>query len=506
MQARRKQNSSCDRCRRAKSGCDVRYVGGKSPAKACSNCRRLNIPCNVTWIAGWRDKNSGHDDTSALASVRHQRRVTSSANSAEACRRIAHEPTLDLYGMMMSPLSRDSQTLVNAESALVPGLSPTLAGSVQHIVQNDDISRSLQCYTLQGLLSRIYRTISASSEVGILSHRCNPFAGPDIYIFRDHKSTGAQEIELLQQSEQTLKVLQVPSSSNPSTEPVQSLLNLVLMVDNPANKCSRHLTTQEFAKASGAVHEVVKAFASQWLSSGCDPRPRTEQSVFDVVSDIADDSTIHPGRTLHRESWLEAHRALLSILSVHSFCTIYSLFLFSLIARPTGEVFESLGNSDPDTFLDIGLRNMQVLGMKIGCECQDATNPRSPTRTAWTVLKWFGFVLDTSHSIWQDRPIILFDHLDPAVDGVFADARPDTDSDYNGVVFVTAKQAVKHGMNVWRSIIATINSGPSCEFSTPMTTTMEMVDQYAEVYGNFMSRCLQNFHALFGEVQVFFSE
>nr|1F4S_P Chain P, ETHANOL REGULON TRANSCRIPTIONAL FACTOR [Aspergillus nidulans]1F5E_P Chain P, ETHANOL REGULON TRANSCRIPTIONAL FACTOR [Aspergillus nidulans]2ALC_A Chain A, PROTEIN (ETHANOL REGULON TRANSCRIPTIONAL ACTIVATOR) [Aspergillus nidulans]3ALC_A Chain A, PROTEIN (ETHANOL REGULON TRANSCRIPTIONAL ACTIVATOR) [Aspergillus nidulans] len=58
---RRRQNHSCDPCRKGKRRCDApenRNEANENGWVSCSNCKRWNKDCTFNWLSSQRSKNS----------------------------------------------------------------------------------------------------------------------------------------------------------------------------------------------------------------------------------------------------------------------------------------------------------------------------------------------------------------------------------------------------------------------------------------------------------------
>lgn len=435
----RRQNTSCDPCRRSKRRCFFSSPGdGEAAGAACANCKRLGHHCTFDFARS----RSGVD--------RKRQNVRRSRPSIELGESSVPERAADGFTGVSSSEFDDLMPLLDLEfgnhveydAAFFPGnadlanpLAPVhLDAAAQNEARSYFSTRSdmVQCalpYNAQSIignslnspirllnskldatilderLARIHDTIVTGCASRFVDYNCNLYATECRYRLEDGNIENPQEPIPVHSSPQTNVSPLTPSHSiyQPETEEGRmtpqmlklkdaghsmTVLGTVRFLDHFSDLYGNRLTLTARRQSDAALKAVLRAFSLQWLSP--------------YNGEAACDSLIN---TFH-DVWFQARSLINNALSVQSFRIVYAILLFDGIATPTKAGSGSAGPIEAHEFLDMGLQKLSYLDGLVKEYC--ATLGSRSTygallEASLSVVRWGGYIRDIGAALTSDH-------------------------------------------------------------------------------------------------------
>ena len=469
MDTKRRQNSSCDPCRRNKRRCVLLLAesGQQNPAGLCCvSCQNLGRHCTFEFansrralMGGTRTKDESSRHPTINSSPPHG--FTSSSTAPEQVHAtFGQEGVLSSWyspvemdvsdfelTVGMSPLNAalTAGNVVNTEP-IVPQLKPMLQHKRPSAKENYSpcrtgtgtgnlslsspvnlLNSSVNSNTLGQQLCAIYNTVMTNVSFGFLNHGCNPL-GPKCASVIVQSSPMVQLVDATA-DEKGKRAIMVDQGilSNGLT-----ILGIVKFLDNFGNLYGNRLTSAAIQASEKAFLAVIRAFAMQWLSSSAStssmplhsfghgseaPTHSGATSTSEADHSRPSNQSFSEERTsidspIFFECWCKARQEVLNVRSIRSFKTIYTLFLFQMIAVPTEAADIPDGGVKNDEFLDISLMHLQSLEVLLTAYCDNlGANSVYGTllRAGLQTIRWFGYLRDTTTAFTTDRVCILSD-------------------------------------------------------------------------------------------------
>lgn len=468
---KRRQNSSCDPCRRSKRRCVLPgAVGGQqNPAwLCCVSCQNLGHQCTfdfakrrrtLTRSSRRQDESSGHpafndsprhgaEDISTAPEQVH------AAQGYEGMLSSWYNPSemdvsgFEMIAVSMSPVTKFNtvpgpDSTVNTE-AILPHLNPILHYRRNPTKEKDSschvgtgnpslsspvnlLNSSVNSNTLDQQLCQIYNTILTNISFGFLNHGCNPLNPKCSSVVIQGSPMVHQLDATADEEEKRARKVDQGILEDPMT-----ILGIVNFLDNFGNLYGNRLTSSAIQASEKAFLAVVRAFTMQWLpsqasTSSVPPHGGRHSSEVPAHSGttsiseqdhslLANQSFTEDRTSMHSpifiECWFKARQEALNVQSIRSFKTIYTLFLFHMIAVPTEMANFPEGAAETDEFLEISLAHLQSLKVLLTAYC----NNLGPTSVYGNLLRaglqticWFGYLRDTTTAFTTDRVCILSD-------------------------------------------------------------------------------------------------
>ncbi|KAL4926782.1 Zn(II)2Cys6 transcription factor domain-containing protein [Aspergillus undulatus] len=446
--SRRRQNHSCDPCRKGKRGCDAPENRAESSFTSCSNCKRWKKKCTFNWVASRRMTSSGQGSRS---------RTKPSTSGITAAPAPAPGPT----SAIATPDSSDVPALLGSYNALVdegllsyqpapfsfsepPNASdldspsdwqinnPTQASedffspldqTAFHLLQNvgtydviqqledkstssssenrndgslqerglclasDKTATKYACSTMSRNLIRIYHdSMENALSCWLTEHNC-PYTDPISYVL---PSKQAKEWG--------------PSWSN------RMCLRVCRLDRVSSSLRGRALSAEEDKAAARALHLAIVAFASQW----------TQHAQSGTALSVPEDITLDE-RSIRKNTWNEARHVLQHSTGIPSFRVIFANIIFSLTQAPLDtrnnttslRLSQLLDNDGAPVFLETANRQLYTFRHKFARLQREAppsvaelSRRRGSTASTLTEILEMPPMPPTETSISQVDPIL----------------------------------------------------------------------------------------------------
>ena len=459
--ASRRQNSSCDQCRRSKRKCASRQGAPRESGHACLNCFHLGYECTFEFVtARVKQKRKGtiesgdrlhpfrlkrHRQDQPVSSLRNDlfAGVTGDSNPYEALDMELDFPA-DFDGLndlneawsFLAGENPDSAATSDWTTRSGPsasssrlridenGLSGLWSGSPIQLL-NSNFTANL----LGTCLDDVYRSMMYGIESRYLSYTCNPFAPSHKYCFGDGDqlaspvAEGSPDLSLTGSRDPTTSsgAMQAPvSSPQPSTpfdfnsllglskNPGQGALKftfvgLARFLDHFGALYGNRVDSQTRKEDRDALIAAQQAFALQW--SPCDT-PGTKGS---IATSATEERSSTNNSQVFTTAWFIARSRIMNTRPHRSFIRLYAMLLFHMTDAPEQAKDAMI---EKNNILSQCLYQLLDLKTLVEDYCQHL-GPSSTYRrlldSSVKVFQWFAYVKDTVASIVSDRECILPD-------------------------------------------------------------------------------------------------
>lgn len=448
----RRQNHSCDPCRRSKRRCTVR-----KEATSCQYCIQIGRKCTFQFVAAQAAKKQRLASSIMVASSPSRRRweSDSSSSSSSSLPHTFFPETDELTGTTSSDepwlSSPDYSSAVLSEPSswvMAPypqGSSATdisLALPLSDLERNTTMNRSptpfsgffrppsltlnpkspvnllnskVTTYELDQQLLEVYSMVMGRCRDRFLSPRCNAFAESCNYLFdpeRDSPPTvdstseipefGAIDFandpwasiiaNMFAFSPESSKLSSSCSSNRLEDIPHVTLLGLARFLDNFSPLYGNRVPADLADQDESTIIAVVRAFSLQWLPTSKASNLLNNISQIEFVTDHGThrNNTYPSPQFVFVDAWFKAHSKLLQNRTFTSFRYILAVFIFQMIAVPSEAASTFSEGEHPVDILCHALRDIEELGHLVRSYCL-----RLPTTSVYRGL------IETSMSIFK---------------------------------------------------------------------------------------------------------
>ncbi|CAG8371330.1 unnamed protein product [Penicillium salamii] len=451
----RRQNKSCDPCRRSKRRC---VAASASPdgisSTACENCRRLGHQCTFEFAerqlsALTKRKRRQCDDDgqpSRQTGCGMERPVAGNTGSSNS----QFDPTVTIDQDILSTWlnlnfddALDGDTISfpaypnsSPESCLEPSpvsdrssdneltLYPTGFPKIEPhrsfqptpmigLSFNSPIyllNSAIDAKILGDRLTRIYEAIATPSASRFLDYDCNNYPSKVRYRIAGVASDSSIGLDsALSSAESYASQLSLTSSSSSQNEVGQeiSLLGSVRFLDHFGDLYGNRLRPAAKKKTDEALKAVLRAFSMQWLPSVSETfEPSHGIGMTEGESSL--NSFV--------DAWAQARSLLLESQNIRSFRMILAILTFVGIVTPT-RVIETEGlvrNNLLDTALD-QLCYLDQLVKRYFANLGPSSIYGSLADASLSIIRWAGYIRDTGAALSMDHRSKLSDHWGPAM-------------------------------------------------------------------------------------------
>ncbi|KAJ5319899.1 hypothetical protein N7508_000182 [Penicillium antarcticum] len=494
LKPQRRQNTSCDRCRRSKRRCFVPSISEGVPGTICTNCQRLKHHCTFEFAK--------RHPTSPV----NRRQIPQVEVAAE---RIEHDD-LNSFDRLIEGLPGSLETQLNASSVVDQDIlaswidldldrlsddhltsssniyraSPPFAlahsdaPATTEIQQNNQISLSLNrmrtnqyatavpfsfdspIYLLNSgidakilgdRLTRIYDAISTASSSRFLEYDCNLYATTgNRYRIGESKSRSSTESPpvtsiISPQNTPNNQPLQSVFSEPTSEEIIHeiSLLGSARFLDHFSHLYGNRLDSNARRKSDAALKAVLLAFSMQWLPVSDGNNSTDSESTLNAFTD----------------AWLRARAFLDDARHVKSFRIIIATLTFVGIVIPTK--LKEIEGFVPPNFLDSALQKLCYLD-ELLAQYRKNLGPSSTysglLEASMNLIRWTAYIRDTGAALSMDRQCKLPDlwgveKVASNKESMTAWAACRSILEFDGQVQAICLKASAEAFCVWRQII-----------------------------------------------------
>ena len=461
----RRQNSSCDECRRSKRRCVLQQELSHQSDKTCLNCFSFGYKCTFEFVKArtqQRRRKKVQPEARLLPAERpyqsQPQLVPVSCNdevvSEDLTRAEGGIDTDRLFEMDFSqcvsadsgsPYNADGETIISVGEIADQSVAPLVARpynspSLTRLCPNDGqlsgfwsgspvklLNSKLTATVLGACLDDTYNSMMHGMESRYLANACNPFASSHKYCFESEDEftclidqgkfdVAADLFSNLSASNRTTKIFaslptsptsfdctNVPASPQSSAPGIAKITmdGLVRFLDHFGTLYGNRLDRQTRKEDEDTLIAAQRAFALQWSPSD---KPGTEP-LFAASADTRRPSTNN--YQIFATAWFEVRTRITRAEPHSSFMRVYAMLLFHMTNTPEEASNATKERSD---IFDQCLRQFMSLKDLVETYCMqlDITSIyRTRLESSVKVLQWFAYIKDTMASIVSERDFIL---------------------------------------------------------------------------------------------------
>lgn len=437
----RRQNRSCDPCRRSKRRCTFPLVTLDNPSPACAHCRRLGHTCTFEFATSrqnnkahrkWRKRHDTHEHMANRYEVSDKHLDSTSQDGENLFEQWLNldndSPGNDVGSSNQDYLTGDSmfgpESLSTDEHQhnknIISGsrhlrkehtILHCGAGSLLGISRRSPVyllNSKLDATILETRLARIFEIVVSGCTSRYLDYDCNLYATQNRYQIEDSTSstsTVSPESDTdLTESWEGLTPSDSPRQGDPSSTKLQlntdrmvakptiredscnmTLVGCARFLDHLAGLYGNRLGSAARNQSDAALNAVLRVFALQWM-----PLP---QSSSDIQPPSDRDSCLEA----YTDAWFNARSQIMNSQHIRSFRIVLAILLFDGIAIPT-KAHASLGLTGIEhEFLDIGLRSLCTLDKLVMQYCTTlgpCSRYASLAEASLSLVRWCGYIRD----------------------------------------------------------------------------------------------------------------
>lgn len=514
-QFQRRQNTSCDPCRRSKRRCFFSSSADRPTGATCANCKRLDRPCTFEFVAlkssslkRRRQNPSPQWDGLTDESLAAEEELSSWLNMDAGHSHLMEN--IDTNGpgsteFIDLPISSPSQveTISRDQSeSQLPPLSPSCFDLVQAPFHHDTryivggslnspiylLNTRLDATILDKRLVHIHNTIITGCASRFMDYDCNLYAKQPGYQLEDGNSMGIyiQTPTTIRNNISSEPTISPSESNNVTSMPSQAfgqpeaekmrmtphapalndarcqmtLFGIIRFLDHFSDLYGNHLSKPARRQSDAVLKAVLRVFSMQWLS------------VFETVSTSQGDvtrqsATSDPLTSAFYDAWFEARSLIQKTQHIRSFRVIYAILLFDGVSIPT-KTTESVVAHE---FLDLCLENLCYLDDLVKKYCVTLGSQSiysSRLEASLIVARWGGYIRDIGASFMTNRQCKLpcaASHeasMELAKDQTASSFyesicdrldNPNTNHDLDDDIPYICRKAVAEAFSVWRQIV-----------------------------------------------------
>ncbi|KAF4767531.1 hypothetical protein N7455_011302 [Penicillium solitum] len=460
----RRQNTSCDPCRRSKRRCVVQSDPDGIPDAICANCRRLKRQCTFEFAIAQSNpfsrkrqrRDCGEPSFSTTQNEYNDFDTTTDAVAGTPSNRfdatsIAEQDVLAAWlNLDYDEIVADS---VNSFSTNLDPSNPLTALRSEDKAPGSQSDGQLTVITPQltrlrggqnlesnchrptvGLsfdspiyllnsgidakifgdrLARIYEAIATASASRFLDYDCNLYATKSRYRLGESDSGSSNGSAPTSSAMDPITIsprFALPVSSQAMPYEI-SLLGSVRFLDHLGDLYGNRLNSAARKKSDETFKAVLRAFSMQWLpsspspsfatSSASDPFRRNSMS-----GEAGDDSSLNA----FIDAWVRARSLLNDAHDIRSFRVVLATLMFVGIVAPT-KITER-EDPVPNHFLDTALQKLSHLDGLVTQYCANlgpSSTYSALAEASLSIVRWTAYIRDTGAALAMDRQCKLPD-------------------------------------------------------------------------------------------------
>lgn len=540
MKSQRRQNTSCDPCRRSKRRCFFLSPDDRDSGAACANCRRLGHSCTFEFVASKSRSSKGRrqsraashqsshwdcldvlgqafEGNTSLSNEETPATTQDILSSIDTEQYYSIENDTNLFDSLIFPHSH-SQTTETSEvqsesqlsslspNRLLPIRTPSLRDA-QSIVGSSPqspiylLNTNLNATIIDERLAQIHDTIIAGCAARFADYDCNLYAKPPGYQLE--RTRNAQVRTLNDVGYQMTSV------------------GIVRFLDHFSDLYGNHLSPTARKQSDAVLKAVLRVFSMQWL-----PISENSSSMHDSV--ITDNSSEHQAASdalmdAFNDAWFEARSLIQKTQHIRSFRLVYATFLFDGITIPTKGTESIVAHE----FLDQSLDNLLYLDQLVKEYCSTLGSQSIYStflEASISVVRWCGYIRDIGASLMTNRQSKYPGASSPVFDDPSYSSRVEVSfepnktgatsslheliqdwlsypaSELDGSTPSICRKAVAGAFFVWGRIIEAKNSMlESTRLSnlpSAVSSAITPTGKFNHLFRPFMARCVKDFEHL----------
>ncbi|KAJ5546359.1 hypothetical protein N7494_003944 [Penicillium frequentans] len=545
----RRQNSSCDPCRRSKRRCTFPLVTLDSSSPACTHCQRLGHTCTFNHATSRLDKKTSRKQRKRHDNSEH---ITNDYDISDIA---TYSGPLDGENLFEKWLNFDNDSSYNdAESSnqnypdsisgpeseskdgyqhgkqmtLAPrylhkkySVLPLGAGSIPGISRRSPIyllNSKLDTAILETRLARIFEIVVNGCASRYLDYDCNLYATQNRYQIEDSTistssaspesdaalteswegftpsgSTCREDIASTQLQLNTDRMATKPAIREDSCN--MTLVGSARFLDHLAGLYGNKLGLAARNQSDAALHAVLRVFALQWI-----PLPHSSS---DTRAPSDRDSCLEA----YTDAWFNARSHIMVSQHIRSFRIVLAILLFDGIAIPI-KAHANLGFAGIEhEFLDVGLGTLCMLDKLVIQYCATLgpfSRYAALAEASLSLVRWCGYIRDLGAALTANHeckiPALFARENGQTKDGTAPvyHSLQDIDSKDSSV----CHEATVRSFCIWRQIIDVraallklddISSGIPLETCNAIHQAVNAVQEFDDTFQPFMQDCTDSF-------------
>ncbi|KAL4884268.1 hypothetical protein BJY04DRAFT_226035 [Aspergillus karnatakaensis] len=537
LSSKRRQNTSCDPCRRAKRRCyfsasenglgDVACANCKTRGRSCTfafaasklndrRSRRLSLKshqaaladsedhdpfsANPDLLASWLDMDAGQSTLSGGDLDPTERVVALNTCFSPSCK---HDTGLQAQRQKAPYTPEDRASLLALST---PQHLANISSSSPICLLNTKLSATV----LDQRLAQVHNTIVSGCASRFVDFDCNLYAttsryrladGDDLHPFYEQSSHFPNMFP--EGIVDASRPVGIPSQSPQPDDPGyhMTVLGVVRFLDHFGRLYGNRLSASARSQSDAVLKAVLRIFSMQWLSTS-----ETE-------------ATATPGSltAAFHDAWFHARALLQNAQYIRSFRVLYAILLFEGISIPR----EARNSVPAHKFLGQGLTSLQYLNKLIQEYCS-ILGPHSMysslLKACLSVVCWGGYIRDIGAALVSDHccrlpcasppsglksavQLTLSTNRKSISDLATKSAsRPSTDQYPDNVVPAVCRRAVAEAFHAWKQITDTkelISSGVSTsQICDAASSAVIAVTAFNDTFSDFIKHCIKNLERL----------
>ncbi|QQK45242.1 Fungal transcriptional regulatory protein, N-terminal [Penicillium digitatum] len=450
----RRQNTSCDQCRRSKRRCVVQSGPDGIPDAICQNCKRLRRQCTfefaIAQSSPFSRKRPKRNCGEPIISTRQNEyndfdatpeEVVGSPSNRFDATSIADQDVLAAWlNLDYDEIVADSVNLFSTNFG--PSNSFTALRSEDKALeesqlegQRTDLTSHLTCLhggqklesnrhrptiglsfnspinllnsgidanILGDRLARIYEAIATASALRVLDYDCNLYATMSRYRLKnsDSGSSNGSATSAMDPIPITPR-FSLPVSSKAIPYEI-SLLGSVRFLDHLGGLYGNRLNSAARKKSDETFNAVLRAFSMQWLPSSSSFEASLAHDDFSrnpKSGEAGDDFSLNA----FIDAWVRARSLLSDAKDIRSFRVVLATLLFVGIVTPT----KIMDREDlvPNHFLDIALQKLFYLDGLVTQYCANlgpSSTYSALAEGSLNIVRWTAYIRDTGAALAMD--------------------------------------------------------------------------------------------------------
>lgn len=449
----RRQNTSCDPCRRSKRRCFFSSSTNGATGATCANCKRLGRPCTFEFVAlkssslerrrqypspqwdgltdeslaaveelsPWLNMDAGHShimgniDSNGPGNTEFMGLPISSPSHVEAISRDQNESQLpplspSCFDLVQAPFQHDTRYIVGSSLS-----SPIYL-----------LNTKLDATILDKRLVHIHNTIVTGCASRFMDYDCNLYAKQPGYQLECEDSVGIYiktpvQPTAIRNNISSEPIVSSSESNNDTSMPSQefgqpeaekrrmgphapapndagyqmTVFGVIRFLDHFSDLYGNRLSIPARRQSDTVLKAVLRVFSMQWLS------------ILETVPTSQGDATrqsatYDPLTSAFYGAWFEARSLIQKTQHIRSFRVIYAVLLFDGISIPT-KTAESIVAHE---FLDLCLENLCYLDDLVKKYCATLGSQSiysSRLEASLSVARWGGYIRDIGASFMTNR-------------------------------------------------------------------------------------------------------
>ncbi|KAI2671830.1 transcriptional regulator family: Fungal Specific TF [Penicillium roqueforti] len=554
----RRQNTSCDSCRRSKRRCVVQSDPDGIPNAICTNCQRLRRQCTFEFAiaqsslpfsrkrqkrdceetSGPTTQNESNDFDTTIEEI-----TGSSINRFDAAS-IADQDVMAAwlnldYDEIVADSANSFSTNLEPSNSFDALRSEYIAPAESHLtattsqltrlhrgqnVRSDNhrptirLSLNSPIYLLNSgvdakifgdRLARIYEAIATASASRFLDYDCNLYATGSRYRLGDNDSGSSNGSETARPTVDVTAIsprLDLSVSSQAMSHEI-SLIGSVRFLDHLGGLYGNRLNSAARKKSDDTFYAVLRAFSMQWLPNSPSFEAGSPYDHFARNSEAGDDSSLNA----FTDAWVRARSLLNDAHDVRSFRVVLATLMFVGIVIPTK--ITDREDLVPNDFLDTALQKLSYLDGLVTQYCANV-GPSSIygalAEASLSIIRWTAYIRDTGAALAMDRQCKLPDLWGTTKvlsnkEAVAALAVSQNILELDINVQPICRKASAEIFCVWRQIISiktvanqwhgTINERSSSIIEA-INLSVAAVRDFSQSFQPFISQCIRKFDCL----------